>query len=104
MPLNPEKRPAGPPKSGENPEIVVDDVSLAGRFLLSTPLTVAINPAFGLPRETIMDINNNDDRKDVQPYPVKLYPVKLWPDSRRRGEGNSPLSRRARGRGGSLGH
>ena len=40
-----------------------------------------------------MDINN-DDRKDVQPYPVEL-----WPESRRRGEGNSPLSRR----GGSLG-
>jgi hypothetical protein len=38
-----------------------------------------------------MDINmdiNNDDRKDVQPYPVKPHPVKLWPESRRRGEGN----------------
>ena len=49
---------------------------------------------FGLPRETIMDIHMdiNDDRKDVQPYPVEL-----WPESRRRGEGNSPLSRRGRG-------
>ena len=28
---------------------------------------------FGLPRETIMDINN-DDRKDVQPYPVQPWP------------------------------
>jgi hypothetical protein len=36
----------------------------------------------------IYDINN-DDRKDVQPYPVALLP-----ESRRRGEGNSPLSRR----------
>jgi hypothetical protein len=52
---------------------------------------------FGFHRETIVDINidiNNDDRKDVQPYPVEL-----WRESRRRGEGNSPLSRR----GGSLG-
>jgi len=31
MTLNPEKRPAGPPKSGENPEIV-DDVALRERF------------------------------------------------------------------------
>src|ERR1700733_6164041 len=45
---------------------------------------------FGLHRETIMDINM-DDRKDVQPDPVEP-----WPESRRRGEGNSPLSRRGR--------
>jgi hypothetical protein len=31
MPLNPEKPPTGPPKSGENPEIV-DDVALRERF------------------------------------------------------------------------
>jgi hypothetical protein len=30
-----------------------------------------------------MDINNNnDDRKDVQPYPVQPYPVKVWPETR----------------------
>ena len=51
---------------------------------------------FGFPRETIIDINN-DDWRDVQPYPVEP-----WPESRRRGEGNSPLSLRARG--GSVGH
>ena len=31
MPLNPKKRPTGPPKSGENPEIV-DDVALRERL------------------------------------------------------------------------
>ena len=37
MRLNPEKRPAGPPKSGENPEIV-DDVALRERFPPAAPL------------------------------------------------------------------
>ena len=32
MHLNPEKRPTGPQESGENPEIFVVDVSLAGAF------------------------------------------------------------------------
>jgi len=84
MQPNLEKRPAGSPKSGENPEIVVVDVSFGGGVSCFRRLwLVPMSPAFGLHRETIMD----DDRKDVQPYPVEL-----WPESGRRGEGNSPLS------------
>ena len=52
---------------------------------------------FELPRETIMDINN-DDRKDVQPYPDQPYPVQVRPE--RLGEG-TPVSQR--GRGGPVG-
>ena len=90
MHLNPGKRPAGPPKSGGNPEIVVVDVSLAGRFLASTSLVATMSAPFGLrlSQETAMD----DPLENVQPYPVELRPE-------RRGEGNSPLSRR----GGQLG-
>jgi hypothetical protein len=95
MHLNPENRHPRPPIWGKTREIVVDDVSL-GRFLASTSLVATMSAPFGLPRETIMDINNDDrKRKDVQPYPVEP-----GPESRGRGEGNSPLSRR----GGSLGH
>jgi hypothetical protein len=89
MHLNPEKPPTGPPKSGETKQVVVD-VAPKGRFLASTPLAGTMSVAFGLHRETIM----GDDLKHVQPYPVGL-----WPESGRRGEGNSPLSRR----GGPLG-
>src|SRR5208337_3775638 len=49
---------------------------------------VTMNAAFALHRETIMD----DDLKDVQSYPHQPDPAKVWPD--RRGEGNSPASRR----------
>jgi hypothetical protein len=99
MQLNLEKRPAEPPKSGENPRN-----RRRRRFRGPFPgfhlFGGTRSAPFGLHRETIMDINmdiNSDDRKDVQPYPVEP-----WPESRR--EGNSPLSRRERGRGGSLGH
>src|SRR3984885_11950357 len=35
-----------------------------------------ISAPFGLSRETIMDMinNNKDDLKDVQPYPLELWP------------------------------
>jgi hypothetical protein len=72
MRLNPEKPPAGPPKSGENPEIVVDDVSFAGRFLASSSLFCSRSAPFGLPRVTTMD----DELRDVQPYLVQPDPVK----------------------------
>src|SRR5271156_3019443 len=82
MRLNPEKRPAGLPKSGKKPEIVVDGAP-GGRSPDSTPLGCAMSAPFGDPRGG--DINNHD-LKDVQSYPVEL-----WPESRRRGEGNSPF-------------
>src|ERR1700722_12700723 len=49
MPLKPEKRPAGPPKSGENPEIV-DDVALRERFPACSALSGWYNePALRAP-------------------------------------------------------
>jgi hypothetical protein len=50
----------------ENPQIVVVDVSLADRFLASTSLGGPLSAPFGDPQGG--DINN-DDLKDVQPYP-----------------------------------
>ena len=82
MRLDPEKPPTGSPKMGKTRQVVVD-VAPKGRFLASTLLAGTMRSAFGLHRETIMD----DDLKDVQPYLVKV-----WPE--RRGEGNSPVSRR----------
>jgi hypothetical protein len=73
MPLNLEKRPTGPPKSGENPEIVVDG-RLKGAFSrLQRPLAGATMGApFGLRfrHQTTMD----DDLENVQRYPVELWP------------------------------
>ena len=88
MHLNPERRPTGPPKSGENPEIVVDDVSFTGRFLASSSLFSSRSAPFGLPRETTMD----DELRDVQPYLVQPDPVKCgriavwWPAAPARAE------------------
>jgi len=85
------------PKSGEKPE-KSSSTTFLGPFPGSTSFGVPGAHPSGFLGRTIMDINmdtNNDDRKDVQPYPVEL-----WTDRRRRGEGNSPLSRR--GRGGTL--
>jgi len=66
---NPEKRPAGPPKSGKIQEIAVVDDSLRVPSLLSAS-SAGTGPAFGLPRGTIVE----DDLRDVQPYPVELWP------------------------------
>jgi hypothetical protein len=87
MQLNPGKPLSATPSVGKNPQNVVD-VAPTGSFLASTPLAGTMAAGCVLHRQTIMD----DDLKDVQPYPVKV-----WPE--RRGEGNSPVSRR----GGSLG-
>ena len=68
---NPEKPGMLTPQSGENPEIIVDDVSWADRFLASSSLGGPLSAPFGDPQGG--DINN-DDLKDVQPYPVELWP------------------------------
>jgi hypothetical protein len=73
MHLNPEKRPAGPPKSGKTQKIVVDDVSLAGFWFQALCFVPGARPSTA--SETTIDMNNNkDDLKDVQPYPLELWP------------------------------
>ncbi len=86
MPLNPGKPPWSPQNLRENPEIVVVDVSWLDRFLASASVCGPLSAPFGDPRGG--DIND-DELNDVQPYPVELCP-----ESRRRAEGISPLSRR----------
>jgi len=92
MHLNPGKRLARPQNQGKTLKIVVD-VSLRVVCWASTSLVAAMSVSFGLRlrQETTMD----DPVENVQPYPVEPFLVKMWPE--RRGEGNSPLSRRRRG-------
>jgi nicotinamidase-related amidase len=62
------------------------------RVDLSNMMSIALDLSHGDP--------NNPPPSSASEF--QPYPVELWPESRRRGEGNSPLSQR--GRGGSLGH
>jgi hypothetical protein len=82
MPLDPEKRPAGPPKSKENPENRRRR-RLKGAFsCLQRPWRVVqrarSSGSGSIPRpqcQTTMD----DDLENVQRYPDR-YPVELWPE------------------------
>jgi len=84
MPLKPEKRPAGPPKSGENPEIV-DDVALRERFPACGALGGVVQRAHSSGSGSIpspqCQITMDDDLENVQRYPDR-YPVDLWPEPR----------------------
>jgi hypothetical protein len=97
MHLNPEKRLTGPQDRGKSQKLRRRRFLGGGVSCFPRLWLVPMSPAFGLHRETIMDDELKDDdlKKDVQPYPVEL-----WPESERRGEGNSPLSRRGGPHGG----
>jgi len=68
MHRNPGKPPSSPPNPGKNPRNRRRHSPQGDGFLASTLLGGTMSAPFGLPQETMMD----NDRKDVQPYPVLI--------------------------------